>query len=459
MWHPRSNMETNPDGFFADVRKLYLPLLTQYHDDDNGDATYPWISNWKLGLQTGMHPALEAASPEDLYPERLFERSQIANREHGYALWDFILRNGRTKLRTALDQGDARGIVDGKGAFGRALNGWWMPQVGPAYLRGAPDELPYVRDFMKKDYFLVEAAHALAHRHGDELLPAMSFWRSYTYTSRIFVQYLSELYIASEFGVPIDIYQPPGQTLAWGIVGHPTLRCGFESRRPVLQIPYTYSAMPDRDFAHVCVAIEPGADPLAVLIPGAGIQPADRLSYQPRRLFCAGWTLSSWAYCQELRWPERIGWAQEPKAAFTTLCEDLFAPHWFYQYLEVAKREAIGYTHNHRLLDGWVQELKELISMTCVLPCTDCLLFHGGIENGINLAPRKWKRKTADPDELAAYKKKLKWSLRLSLKASAAEYGKEYRKLRRARNKRHKDLKRTRRRNKCQKTDLYGFSR
>jgi hypothetical protein len=452
-------MENNPDQFFAEVRDLYLPLLTQYHDDEGDEPTYPWISNWKLGLQAGYYTDLEAAVSAEVYPVRLFERSRTTNREHGYALWDFIIRNGRTKLRQAHDQGDARAIIDSNGSFGRSLNGWWLQHVGPAYIHGTVDDLPYVRNFMKTDWFLVEAAHALAHRFGDDQLPALSFWRSYTYLSKIFLQYLAELYLASEFGIPIDIHQPPGRTLAWGVVGHPTIRYGFESRRPVLQTPYTYSIVPDQHFAHACVSFEIGADPLPIIVPGAGNQPEDRLAYQPKRLFFVGWTLSSWLYCQELRWPERLGWAEQTKAAFTSLCEDLFAPHWFNTYLEAAKREAIGYTVHHRRLEDWTDDLRNLIAMTSMLPCDNCLLFNGGIENGIKMAPKKWSYKTADPKELKEYRQKLKQALRLVVKANAEAYGRDYRRLRRYRKGRHKDLRRTRRSENCQKKDLYGYSR
>lgn len=435
--------------FFHSVKQLYLPVLTQYHPEDGDEPTYPWISNWHLGLQSGKYDDLIEAKSADLYPDELFAHSELPSRQGGYALWDFILRNGRTVARTALDQTDARPIADGKCAFPKTPNKWWFDVVANAYMQKAMKPLPYHRDFIEGDGYLLDAAHALTHLYGDERLPALSFWKSYTYLSGIFSQYLVELYIADEFGIPIDIYKPPGQTLALGVVGHPTLRYGFSFNWPTLQAPYSYDLLPDKDFAHVSAALEIGSDPIDILLPGSAPTEADRLAYQPRRLICTGWALSSWLYCQDIRRSEYFGWGEKPRAAFTALCSDLFSPHWFHYYLDEAREAGIGMTSSRRPLDEWKDELKNMISMSPTLPCTNCLLFNHHLEDGIRLAPARWKSRHADKMKLKNYRKRLRKSLRHVLKAQTKVYGKEYRSLRSAQNKRHKELQRRRRGNSC----------
>jgi hypothetical protein len=446
------------ERFFTEVKGLYLPVLTNYHHESDGGPTYPWIANNRIGLQAGLLYDLEAADPVTLYPDNLFAPS--CYREGGFALWDFIIRNGRTSLRTAKDHANARGIADKSGAFPKPLNLWWLQSVAQAYMHNQLPSLPYYRDLRCTDWTLVEAAHALAHRFGDAKVPAISFWKSYSYLSRIFVQYLADLYVASEFGIPIDIYQPPGETLAWGVVARPTLRIGFAENRPVLQQPYSYSLKTDRDFAHVSVAIEVGHDPASIVTPGAALTEHDSLGYQPARLFCVGWTLSPWVYGQDLRWPEQLGWGDREKAAFTVLCEDLFAPQAFPRYLDLASQEPRLAPIMHRQLADWREELGGLISMTETLPCDWCLLFNRQVDNGIQLASRKWKWKTTDPQEKAVYKQKLRDALKLVEKAKVKVYGREYRTLRRDRKGRHKAL-RTQRRNEAKacKKNPYGYWR
>jgi hypothetical protein len=444
--------------FFRDVKYLYLPVLTQYHPEDGDDPTYPWISNYKLNLQSGRYDDLEATAPVDLYPDNLFDASPLSSRDGGYALWDFIIRNGRTMQRKARDHTEARPISDGTCAFSKPLNTWWLNNVSSSYMQEQMQDLPYHRDFVVGDGFLLDAAHALTHRYGDAKLPALAFWRSYTYLSDVFAQYLADLYVADEFGIPIDIHQPPGQTLAWGVVAHPTLRYGFNHGWPVIQTRYGNDLEPDHDFAHVSVALEIGADPAPVLVPGAPLAVQDRLSYTPRRAICAGWTLSSWLYCQDLKYPEVFGWGERPRAAFTAICPDTFAPHWFDKYLDEAREADIGNTQDHKPFSECKEELMNLIGVSPSLPCTTCLLFNRTITDGIGLAPLRWKSKTTPKDKLKTYQKRLRAALRYVIKAKTQFYGKNYRTIRKERNNSHKELQRKRREDQC-KTDPSGFWR
>jgi hypothetical protein len=277
--------------------------------------------------------------------------------------------------------------------------------------------------------------------------------------SWVFTQCLAELYVASEFGVPIDINAAPGDMLGWGVKARPTLRLGFSANRPILQEPYTYSLSTDHAFAHVCVVIEVGADPLSVIIPGAQPADLDRMAYQPYRLFCAGWTLAPWVYGQDIKWPEQFGWGLRPPAAFTALCDDLFAPQALPLYLDAACSADVGCGLSHQPLDNWKDELVGLISMCPTLPCEWCLLFNRQIENGIRMAPRKWGLKTADPDELTAYKKKLKGAVRAAVSANG-RFDSNYRKLRSYRRRCHRELRKKRREDarEC-KRNSYGFWR
>jgi hypothetical protein len=446
------------ERFFVDVKGLYLPVLTRYFDGDDR-PTYPWIANNRVGLSSGLLDDLVQADPVDLYPDHLFAPSQY--REGGYALWDFIIRNGRTFLRTAKDHGEARAASDKSGALPKPLNTWWLETVAKAYLNNDFSTLPFSREFYRTDGYLIEAAHALTHRYGDGKVGGKAFWKSYACLSDIFVQYLADLYVASEFEVPIDIYEPPGHTLAWGIAARPTVRIGFAENRPLLQQAYSYMLPTDRDFAYISVAIEVGADPVATIAPGAPTADNDRLAHQPFRLFFAGWCLAPWLYGQDIRWPERIGWGERVPAAFTATCEDLFAPQALPMYLNLARQEAsVAPRKYHRPLEAWTEELNGLISMTATLPCCTCLLFNRQIENGIQLAPRRWAGKKAAPQELEEYKKKLQAALRLTEKAAVRFGGKGYRKLRglrrRSATRMYKERKDEVKR--CRK-DHYGFFR
>ena len=419
-------MSMTPDELFSNAKKLFLPLLTQYHPGlDSTAATRPWLDNRNVNWRSPTWDGVRACDAIDLYPDDPFAPSKY--REGGYAMWDFIVRNGRTTMRKAVSVNDSKPVFQLAGQLpAEASNTWWSQHVYEGYMRNQLDDCEMVMDMIKCPGLLT-AAHALAHLRTDQDLPGLGFWKSYTFSSRAFLQAAAELLVAKSYDLPLNPFAPPDKVLPYGIAVRPTQRIGFTNHKPLLQEDYSIDTVIDQTFAYVSVAVEVGQDPLEMLLPGAE-SPYDHLAYQPRRLFVVGWTLAPWLFGQGLYWPEQLGWRQEfVRGAFTASCDDLFVPQSLSTYLEAA-RSRFQLDADYKPLDEWEDQLRALIGVTRPLPCPCCLLFNTQVQHGLQLAPTSWARAAKyNKEKILEYEKQLKKALKLVDSAKLAHYGKAWR--------------------------------
>jgi hypothetical protein len=429
-------------SFFPNYRGLVLQPLTTYYDEADDGPVAPWVANTRIRPLSAPEwtPVLETL-PRQLFPtEDLLQPS--SHRPGGYAMWDFIVRNGRTSLQRSQPGSDLGGPDDLRSTR-KGANSYWTRDMYKLYSVGQAHESPYVLDLFQEPEVganLLRTAHAVAHSRIDRQLTTNQFWDTYTMNTRAFIQAVAELAFAHMFDLPINLFPKFGSTLPFGIAVRPTTRIGFTTNKPVLQEPYSTSIQADRTLVFANMAVEIGADPAAVALGCERFTPGvDWWAYQPVKIYFTGWETAAWVYGQDLAYIERIGWARTAKAAFSCSVDDLLPATCFKSaYLDQAIPQMppdLGFQPVTNWLDPVPPDaLASELLCTPPLPCVQCLGFNRLSDKGLRSAPTSWgiahRRKIVDPElnkEMKEYRKLLRSALKWVTKAKARKYGKNYR--------------------------------
>ena len=390
-----------PQELFAGMRLLSLPQLTTYHPEAAGDGPdLPWVDNSAVAAASEGWLEIRRVSPADLYPVNPLERSRF--RPDGYALWDFVVRNGRTAMRNSYTPNGCGPIADPTtSSRGVNVNDWWFAAVRNLWLTGGADGsiLPeeqaaqrrqrLVATGMALDYRcqrpLLELAHALAHHWTDCQLRAVGFWGRYTFSSRAFLEAAAGLAAARLFNLPVNLNDRE-LLLPHGVRVVPTTRNGFMTGKPVVQIPYSTTDRLDRYLVCLGLSVTIGNDPIDFLLPGSRPSPEDRYAYEPGLAVAVGWETPAWVYGQDICRYERCSTFDAVPGAFTAAAIDLLPPQSLAVYLEAA-RPVWPAGPEYRPIDDWLQDkwLRDLIPRTPPLPCLQCLLQNRQTEHGLRL--------------------------------------------------------------------------
>jgi hypothetical protein len=383
------------------MRLLSLPHLTTYHAEATSDGPdLPWVDNSAVAAASEAWAEVRRVSPADLYPATPFERSRF--RSGGYALWDFIVRNGRTAMRNSYTPDGCGPIADPTTSIRNGYaNRWWFDTVRELWLSGSTDDsIPgeersaqrrqrLVATGMACDFRcqrpLLELAHGLAHHWTDSQLRAIGFWGRYTFSSRAFLEAAAGLAAARLFRLPVNLNDRE-LLLPHGVKAVPTTRNGFLAGKPVIQIPYSTTDRLDRYLVCLGLSVNIGNDPIDFLLPGSRPSPEDRYAYEPGLVIAVGWETPAWVYGQDICRYERCSTADAVPGAFTAAAVDLLPPESLPVYLEAA-RTAWPAGPEYRSIDDWLQDkwTQDLILRTPPLPCLQCLLHNRQTEHGLRL--------------------------------------------------------------------------
>jgi hypothetical protein len=390
-----------PQELFAGLRSLSLPYLTTYHAEAVGDGPdLPWVDNSEVAAASEGWAEARRFHPANLYPATPLERSRF--RPGGYALWDFIVRNGRTAMRRSYTPALCGPIADPTTSVRSGyVNRWWFDAVRELWLAGTAiaDTLPEEQSAQRRqrlvatgwafDYRsqrpLLELAHALAHHWRDQQLRAVGFWGRYTFSSRAFLEAAAGLAAARLLNLPVNLHDQE-LLLPHGLKAVPTTRNGFLAGKPVIQIPYSNTDRLDRYLVCLGLSVTIGNDPIGFLLPGSRPSPEDRYAYEPGLVVAVGWETPAWVYGQDICRYERCSAFDAVPGAFTAAAVDLWPPQSLPLYLEAA-RPVWPAGPEYRPIDDWLQDkwLRDLISCTPSLPCLQCLLQNRQTEHGLRL--------------------------------------------------------------------------
>lgn len=327
-------------------------------------------------------------APISLLGEHKFlESSKI--RRTGMALWDAAVAAGVPAVRIG-----GRGTPRAEEVSPcMSVNSYYEDQMWKKVATGKSDDFIVRLDRIGLGKKILDLAHIRAHQQGDCGYRKSGWWSSYQATTYSFACAIAELTVAQAYDLPVDLNAE--NVLPYGIVAYPSLRLGYKGRRnPYLQVPTADSKKHvDRVGAYVCVSVEPGHDPVAIL---DGVDSKrhekDWWSYQPKIGTVVGWDTPAGVLCRDLARPIRVGWESVyNKKSFTVPSSDLLPPPTLHDYLEEAREHWGALPDTYLPVSWWTYNRDEVVGVdrTPRLPCHSCVMFHPTVDGGLR-APAKW---------------------------------------------------------------------
>jgi len=340
----------------------------------------------------------------------LAEKSEI--RPHGYKMWDFIMASHAqgTKLRTKASS--FRNLAPEKGL---TTNSYWFEDVWQKFVYQDEgdfhNEEQGCLDFKRMEgaYRYIDLASQMAYSKGDKTYKKSNYWEDYSSNSYHFAKAFSEIVVAMVTGLPLDLTKE--EPLPYGIVVRPSLRMGFtEETAPILQDPIKPNMSVDENLIFVCVALEAGPDPAAVLSSYGKKTKDCAWAYLPQKAAIAGWETAAWVSLSNVTSLDRIGWTDlTAKAALSTHCKDLINFSSLQRVIDTLISNGEQLTENYKYLTHWLEH--GYYPAREVLPCPSCFLTTNDYESPFQHPAYADKFKLGYNEQLAAelneYKKTL----------------------------------------------------
>jgi hypothetical protein len=383
-------------GFFRNYKALLFDgerALDRFRPDTETGPVDPWVSAVPYNIYEDEWPQIVAAPRYGLFPDSPLEPGRAPC---SYRMWDWILSGGISAIRgdeLLEPHHSARAL---KPVRDFIVNTLWMEDIRDAFSHDDYRGLePYVIDFSamgRKGQELLEAAHVLAHRRGTgKLADASNRMLLHGRMTEDFVKAAAEVAVSHVWGLPLDV-DAVGEdvSMGLGIRVSPCTSLGFDEDAPVLRLPVRKSmrAVVNQVLACVCAVVQIGHDPARVSSPALERDEIkDWWSYQPVKVFLAGWETAAWMAMQELVWPDPVFWRQgRPKCDFGSPVKDLLPMTSFRYYLSLASQHFGKLSWQYMQVDDWMASnmYGHAKSMTPSLPCGYCLCTRNDYAGGIS---------------------------------------------------------------------------
>lgn len=391
------------------------------------------VSPWSrmAGLNTSDDAVQTAAAdePAKLLPITPFEPSR--HRAGGYAMWDFILANGTSELRT--NPGNTK------------LSSGTLKPVYPEIANPVVQELlsarssriphPYECNFtqLQERRRHLMMLHALAHDANSNVAAPSALHRQYTMFAEDMLQATADAAVARAFKLPLR--QDSSVTrLPYGIVACYTARYNYGNRQPVIWFPHDLGKrqLLDSVFAVVAVAIDIGPPPIEFVIPGHEPDPLNAWwSFQPMRTTILGWETVDWMAGQEITALPRYNVQDRTRTGFSALIRDTMPPATFKYYLHEARQHFTTLYDDFTPIDDYqFLETWGLLAMdrpVPPLPCPLCAIFPTAAESTL-VQPKGVPSSNPDKSkEWTEYFKELRKVFKSIARAKNRYEGRKYR--------------------------------
>jgi hypothetical protein len=345
-----------------------------------------------------------------LLPKNFAEKSDI--RSEGYKMWDFIMASHAQGTKLKKKPISFRDIPPEKGV---TTNSYWFEDTWQKFVYQDEgdfhNEEAGCLDLRRMDdaYKYIDLASQVAYNVGDRTYKSSKYWDDYSSNSYYFAKAFAEIVVAIATGLPMDLSKK--EPFPYGIVVRPSLRMGFsEETAPILQEPITSGMSIDESLIFICVAIEPGIDPAAVLSSYGRKTEDCAWAYLPQKAAIAGWETAAWVSLSTVTSLDRIGWTDlQSKAALSTHCKDLIQFPTLQRAIDSVIESEGKPPENYRYLTHWLEN--GYYPAREVLPCTSCFLttrdFESPFQHPTYATKFKVTRGSALEVELNEYKKTL----------------------------------------------------
>lgn len=334
-------------------------------------------------------------------------------------MWDFILANGSSGLRTNHDSAKLSPWSI-KSIYGTVANPVMRDLLAARSSRITYGLHPYYCDLsLLPDYReRLSLLHAMAHSANHDKPVPSSLQRQYTRFAEDMLQAAADVAVARTFGLPLRL-DGAVTRLPYGLVACYCAKYDFGHRQPLIWFPAKIGGrqLLDQVFAVVCVAVEIGPPPIEFVIPGHEPDPLNAWwSFQPVRTMVLGWETMDWMFGQEIASLVRYNIQDKTRLGFTALVQDTLPAHTLAHYLEEARSQFGQPSADFVPLDR-LQSLEPCV--TPPLPCPLCAVFPYSVDSTLaqpsGVPPRTLKK---DP-VWAAYVKELKKVFRSIAKAKS----------------------------------------
>jgi hypothetical protein len=308
-----------------------------------------------------------------LIPVHFAEKSEI--RPEGYKMWDFIMASHAQGTKLKKNPTSFRELTPDKGVV---TNSYWFEDTWQKFVYQDEGDFHNQNagclDLRRMDdaYKYIDLASQVAYSIGDRAYRKANYWEDYNSNSYYFAKAFAEIIVAMLTGLPVDFSKK--EPLPYGIVVRPSLRMGFtEETAPILQEPITTHMSIDENLIFICVAIEAGTDPAAVLSSYGKKTEDCAWAYLPQKVAIAGWETAAWVSLSTVTSIDRIGWTDmKAKAALSTHCKDLIQyptlKRAISSLIESEGRPPDSYKYLTHWLENGYYPARE------VLPCPSCFL-------------------------------------------------------------------------------------
>jgi len=274
----------------------------------------------------------------------------------------------------------------------RNINDYWCDEFRRYWLGRREDKGEFYLNLQdhKAGRAMVERANGIAQERGDARHERKSdWWSGFACNSYEFAKAISELAMASMFGLDINhhLYDP----LPHGIAVRPTLYSQFsDADMPILQEPFRRDIGIDRHLVYANCVVLVGPDPLGYINKSRALHKCDWWSYQPIAVIFTGFTSAAHVLTSDLCKLERIGWQPAYKpVGYTVHVNDLLPPHLFREYLAEAPAAGEGY-RDLRV------ELRDTGQAALPLPNHHTALFNRSVEEALTCPPYGYKFSNPD---------------------------------------------------------------
>jgi len=434
-WQQRSQMLCEPEtGIVVSHRKAkdYSPFE---------DPNYPWLND--IGsLSSPRWKACRNRPVQELVIGNPFTPGQQAPGQQ--AIWDAAVAIPACRPVKVERTSHIQPV--------RNCNHWYtqfqdaLKHVGPLTGGEAPlrPVCPYVFDITKMDYgwYLLEAAHVLAHLRGDDKLSDRLYAKNLSNTAGHDIGAVATVLTSAVFGLPLNIIKDPTVVGGAGLdIAHygVDVRASGRFTFPLLRIPWCSNESPRPDatraYLHVAVYIQP--PPHTYSMEGVAPTDFDRWGCMPTMVAFIGWECVD--YVTHLPLTSFRPRDTTLPVLYTAHPYDLLPPDTFWAFLAEGYKRVGPPKYDADFVDVWEwlggkvknrhgRTFEQLLAETPCLPCPECKTFDyndpARIRRPDGFMPRGKLSKKRDP-EWVEYVKKHK-RLNAALKTSSINYLAKY---------------------------------
>ena len=418
--------------FFRQYRDYVFPPMGDYLDQAKYGPADPWMDN--CAYTPAELEWLHGQDRKNLFPEQPFQAGMQPGR---YAMWDYIISGGVSALRPSGDliaRTTAKALTPNRD---EPVNTFWLEHMKQAF--AFKKDNPYIMDFRQipEGRRLVEAAHALAHhRCNERLVDTTSTLKLHGRLTEEVLKAASELAIGYATGIPIDVTsRGPDVAMAHGLCVRPTTQLGFDMDLPSLRMPVRHrmTDVVQKHLAYVCAVVQIGYDPARVFNRAStGNWPVDWWSYQPEKVYIAGWETAAYMSMQPIVFSDSMFWRDRKMLGdYACHCRDMMPAPTLAHYLNLGRAMMPAgeqYVDVKKWLDS--NECSAMVDTAPPLPCHTCMHLYNDFAGGISppRGPKPYlKKKMSDAWKL--YFKNYASAIKLVKKAKMMMYAnpREYR--------------------------------